>query len=313
MNRVLIVAQHDGDQLASATAKTLQCGRAIPDAQISIVVFADQGNLLAAQAAKLEGIYEVIVVNDVAHAHPLAAVIAPQLAELAVEYTHVFAPATTFGKDLLPRAAALIGAVQLSDIFEVASATVFRRFIHAGNALETVEVNAAVIFGTVRVASFVAANSAEKSVLVREYVPKVSSTSHTRFVSISGKSADRPDLQSAKYVVAGGRAFASAENFKQIYELANLLGAAVGASRAAVDSGFVPNELQVGQTGKTIAPQLYIAIGISGAIQHVAGIKDSKTIVAINMDADAPIFEIADIGLVADLFDVLPELKRAFK
>ncbi len=241
---------------------------------------------------------------------PLAATWAPQVAALAKGFTHVFGPSTTFGKDLMPRVAALLGAPQLSDIMAVESAQRFRRPVYAGNAILTVEVPADVqIVATVRVASFEASPGGGSAAI--ESIPlSIELPTHTRFVSVSCGSADRPDLQTARRVISGGRAFGSAEKFGLLYSLADKLGAAVGASRAAVDAGYAPNDLQVGQTGKIIAPELYIAIGISGAIQHLTGIKDARTIVAINKDAEAPIFEIADIGLVGDLFTILPELEK---
>jgi len=265
---------------------------------------------VAAQLAMLAGVGRVLLVENTAHAQPLAALIAPQLAELATGYTHVLAPATTFGKDLLPRVAALLGRAQVSDVMAVETATRFRRPIYAGNAIATVEVTALPVVATVRIASFAAVGPSAAPALIEAVRPATPLLTHTRFVSESVASGDRPDLQSARRVVAGGRGLGSAENFGHIHELAKALGAAVGASRAAVDSGFAANELQVGQTGKIIAPDLYLAIGISGAIQHLTGIKDARTIVAINKDPEAPIFEVADLGLVGDLFAILPELTQ---
>ena len=236
--------------------------------------------------------------------------LAPQVAKLAAGYTHVFGPSTTFGKDLMPRVAALLGVGQVSDIMGVGGSHSFTRPIYAGNAILTVEAPAdAVLVATVRVASFEAAAQGGSAV-IEKVDPGVALPTHTRFVSRSGATTGRPDLQSAARVVAGGRALGSADGFKIIYSLADKLGAAVGASRAAVDAGYVPNDLQVGQTGKIIAPELYFAIGISGAIQHMTGIKDARTIVAINKDGEAPIFEAADIGLVGDLFSIVPELEK---
>jgi len=286
----------------------LCCAAAIPEGEITVVVFAAEGRAIAEQVAMLAGVARVLLVNDVGHARPLAALIAPQLAELATGYTHVLAPATTFGKDLLPRAAALLGTSQVSDVMAVETATRFRRPIYAGNAIATVEVTALPVVATVRIASFQAVASGQSPAPIEVVRPSAPLPTHTRFVSQTVAGGDRPDLQSARRVVAGGRGLGSAEGFRQIEALAAALGAAVGASRAAVDSGFAPNELQVGQTGKIIAPDLYIAIGISGAIQHLTGIKDARTIVAINKDADAPIFDVADVGLVGDLFTILPEL-----
>ena len=308
MTKVLVVAEHDGRTVSSATARTLRCAATLPNAEIAVVVFAAGGAALAEHIATLEGVRRVLLVDNAAHAHPLAALIAPQLAELAAGYTHVLAPATTFGKDLLPRVAALLGTAQVSDVMAVETATRFRRPIYAGNAVATVEVDTAPVVATVRIASFQAVAAGQSSAPVEHAAPTAALPTHTRFVSQTVAAGDRPDLQSARRVVSGGRGLGSAENFKRIEALATLLGAAVGASRAAVDSGFAPNELQVGQTGKIIAPELYIAVGISGAIQHLTGIKDARTIVAINKDPEAPNFEVADIGLVGDLFAILPEL-----
>jgi electron transfer flavoprotein alpha subunit len=308
MNRILIVAEHDGSHLNAATAKCVSCAMQVPDAQVDVVVLGSAA--VAAQAATLAGVAQVVQVENPANDSQLAAVLAPQIAALVREgYTHVFGPSTTFGKDLMPRVAALLDAPQLSDIMAVESARRFRRPIYAGNVILTVEVEAdeQVIVATVRTASFAEVpRDGSASMIVSTL--QVTLPSHTRFVSMTKANTDRPDLQTAATVVSGGRALGSAEQFKLIEQLAATLGAAVGASRAAVDAGYAPNELQVGQTGKIISPQLYIAVGISGAIQHMTGIKDAKTIVAINKDPDAPIFQVADYGLVADLFKALPEL-----
>jgi len=310
MSRILIVAEHDGSHLNAATAKCVSCAVQVPDAQVDVVVLGSAA--VAAQAATLAGVAQVVQVENPANDSQLAAVLAPQIAALVREgYTHVFGPSTTFGKDLMPRVAALLDAPQLSDIMAVESARRFRRPIYAGNVVLIVEVEAdqPVIVATVRTASFgEVTRDGSATVLVRTL--QVALPSHTRFVSMTQANTDRPDLQTAATVVSGGRALGSAEQFKLIEQLAATLGAAVGASRAAVDAGYAPNELQVGQTGKIISPQLYIAVGISGAIQHMTGIKDAKTIVAINKDADAPIFESADLGLVGDLFSILPELTQ---
>jgi electron transfer flavoprotein alpha subunit len=310
VTKVLVVAEHDRRGVSPATARTLSCAAAIPGAEIAIVVFAAEGGALAEQLAALDGVGRVLLVDDIAHAHPLAALIAPQLAELAAGYTHVLAPATTFGRDLLPRVAALLGTSQVSDVMAVETATRFRRPIYAGNAIATVEVTALPAVATVRIASFQAVGAGPSRAPIEIVHPSAPLSTHTRFVAQNVAGSDRPDLQSARRVVAGGRGLGSAESFRRIETLAAVLGAAVGASRAAVDSGFAPNELQVGQTGKIIAPDLYVAIGISGAIQHLTGIKDARTIVAINKDPEAPIFEVADIGLVGDLFAILPELEE---
>ena len=311
INPILIVAEHDGARLNPSTAKCVTCAAAIPDAEITIAVAATQAGAVASEAAALKGVAHVLAVEHPSNAHLLAATLAPQIAALAGPFTHVLGPSTTFGKDLMPRVAALLDTAQISDIMAVESATRFRRPIYAGNAIVTVEVDAgAKVVGTVRTASFQAA-APGGSASVEKAAVNADIPSHTRFVSVSAAKSDRPDLQTASRVVSGGRALGSAETFqKTLYGLADKLGAAVGASRAAVDAGYAPNELQVGQTGKIIAPELYIAIGISGAIQHLTGIKDARTIVAINKDSEAPIFEVADIGLVGDLFQIIPELER---
>ena len=311
MSKILVIAEHDGKKLNQATARTVSCATRIAGADISIAVFASDAAAVAAQAAALAGVAHVIKITRAENAHPLAAVLAPQVVGLAAGYTHVLCGSTAFGKDLMPRVAALLGVPQISDVMSVEGPYKFKRPTYAGNALVTLEAPPAkTLVATVRLASFEAVGgggSADVSAVSVE----VALPSHTRFVSISAASSDRPDLASAAKVVSGGRALGSKENFQLIFSLAEKIGAAVGASRAAVDAGYAPNELQVGQTGKIIAPELYVAVGISGAIQHLTGIKDAKTIVAINKDGEAPIFEIADFGLVGDLFTVLPALEKA--
>ncbi|HEU4529758.1 MAG TPA: electron transfer flavoprotein subunit alpha/FixB family protein [Steroidobacteraceae bacterium] len=310
MSKILIVAEHDGARLNPSTAKCVSCARQIQGAEIVIAVLSAGKAEIATQAAQIEGVTRVLRVDSPANEHALAATWAPQIASLAQGFTHVFGPSTTFGKDLMPRVAALLDAPQLSDIMAVESATRFRRPVYAGNAILTVEVPAGTqVIATVRVASFEAAPAGGSASIESKSVDAALPT-HTRFVSVSGASTGRPDLQTASRVISGGRALGSADNFKILYSLADKLGAAVGASRAAVDAGYAPNDMQVGQTGKIIAPELYIAIGISGAIQHLTGIKDARTIVAINKDGEAPIFEVADIGLVGDLFTIVPELEK---
>jgi electron transfer flavoprotein alpha subunit len=309
VTNVLVVAEHDGRTLSRATAATLRCAADIAGAEIAVAVFAATGAAVADEAAALSGVHRVLLVEDARHARPLAALIAPQVAEISAGCTHVLAPATTFGKDLLPRVAALLGTTQVSEVMAVETPTRFRRPIYAGNAIATVEVEAPPVVATVRIASFRPVEAGSTRATVETVRPATALPTHTRFVSQTVGASERPELQSARRVVAGGRGLGNAENFVEVQALADLLGAAVGASRAAVDAGFAPNELQVGQTGKIIAPELYIALGISGAIQHLTGIKDARTIVAINKDPDAPIFEVADIGLVGDLFSILPDLK----
>ena len=254
----------------------------------------------------------MLLVDDERNANPTAAALAPQIVALADDgHSHVFGPSTTFGKDVMPRVAALLGVNQISDIMDVAGSHRFQRPIYAGNVVITVEAPAEqTVVATVRTASYQAVGSADP-VAVRASTTEAEIPSHTRFVSVSSGESERPDLQTAAKVVSGGRALGSSESFSIIYDLADALGAGVGASRAAVDAGYVPNDMQVGQTGKIIAPDLYVAVGISGAIQHLTGIKDAGTIVAINKDEDAPIFEVADFGLVGDLFKIVPELTKA--
>jgi len=311
MARVLVVAEHDGAVLNPSTAKCVSCARDLHPECIAVAVFCADGAAVAEQVARLAGITKVLRVKHPANAAPLAATLAPQVASLASAYTHVFGPSTTFGKDLMPRVAALLGVGQISDVMSVAGEYRFKRPVYAGNAIVTVEAATdRPLVATVRMASYAAVASAGP-VPIELTELQTDVPSHTRFVELHAGNAERPDLQTASRVVAGGRALGSARNFELIYALADRLGAAVGASRAAVDSAYVANDLQVGQTGKIIAPELYFAIGISGAIQHLTGIKDAGTIVAINKDPDAPIFEVADIGLVADLFRVIPELLDA--
>jgi electron transfer flavoprotein alpha subunit len=303
MTAVLVIAEHAGGRLNGSTAKCVKAAEALAAAQIVVAVFAEPGSTVPAQAAALAGVSRVLHVSHEANAHPLAATLAPQVAEIADPFTHLLGPSTTFGKDVMPRVAALLGAPQVSDVMAIESATRFRRPIYAGNAITSVEVAADTkIVATIRTASFEAA-AVGGGATVETVSPKAALPTHTRFVGLTAAGGDRPDLQSATRVISGGRALASSDAFKLIYSLADKIGAAVGASRAAVD-------MQVGQTGKIIAPELYIAIGISGAIQHLTGIKDARTIVAINKDAEAPIFEVADIGLVGDLFTIVPELEK---
>jgi electron transfer flavoprotein alpha subunit len=311
MSKILVIAEHDGKKLNQATARCVTCAQQVPGAEITVAVFAADPAAVAAQAAALAGVARVVTVAAAHNAHALAAVLAPQIVELAAGYTHVFGASTSFGKDVMPRVAALLGVPQISDAMAVEGAYRFKRPTYAGNAIVTLEAPAGrTVVATVRTASFEAAGGGGSAAISAATLGAAVPT-HTRFVSISAASSDRPDLASAPKVVSGGRALGSKENFEIIFKLAEALGAAVGASRAAVDAGYAPNELQVGQTGKIIAPELYVAIGISGAIQHLTGIKDAKTIVAINKDGEAPIFEVADFGLVADLFQVVPELQKA--
>ena len=314
MSKILIVGEHDGKTLNPATAKCVTCAKAIAGAEISIALLGADPAAVAAQAAEIAGVKSVIRVDRPENEHPLAATFAPQIVALAEGYSHLFGPSTSFGKDLMPRVAALLGVPQISDLMAVEGAHRFRRPIYAGNAIVTVEADPArKLVATVRVASFEAAGTGGGSASIESKAVNASLPTHTRYIGAKSGSTDRPDLQTASKVVSGGRALGSAENFKILFSFADKIGAAVGASRAAVDAGYAPNEMQVGQTGKIISPEMYIAIGISGAIQHLTGIKDARTIVAINKDAEAPIFEVADYGLVGDLFEIVPELGKLLK
>ena len=311
MSRVLIIAEHLNGQLNSATARCVTCAQALNAESIDVLVLSHAGQAIAEQTSKISGVSKVLFADNAANEHAIAQILAPQIADVAKNYSHVFGPSTTFGKDLMPCVAALLGVAQVSDVMSVESQHTFKRPIYAGNAIITVTAPAdKTVVATVRTASWPAA-AMNGSATVEAVAVSATLPTHTRFVSLQQGKSDRPDLQSASKVVSGGRALGSAENFAVIYSLADKLGAAVGASRAAVDAGYVPSELQVGQTGKIISPALYIAVGISGAIQHLTGIKDAGTIVAINKDGEAPIFEIADFGLVGDLFQILPELEKA--
>ena len=311
MAKVLIIAEHDGSALNPSTAKCVSCAAAIDGAEIDIAVLAASAADVAAQAAGISSVNRVLTIERPENEHAVTAVLAPQVAAMAGGYSHIFGPSTTFGRDLMPHVAALLGVNQVSDIMSVEGSHSFKRPVYAGNAIVTVEAPAdTLLVATVRVASWPAA-AGGNSASIEAGDASVEVPSHTRYLGLESAASDRPDLQTATKVVAGGRALGSEEQFGLIYTLADALGGAVGASRAAVDAGYCPNELQVGQTGKIIAPELYIAIGISGAIQHLTGIKDAGTIVAINKDEEAPIFEVADIGLVGDLFQIVPELTTA--
>ena len=309
--KVLVVAEHLDGKLIAATARCVAAAQALSPEAIDVLVLAADAAAVATEAARLSGVARVLAVSNPANEHAVAQVQAPQVAQLAAGYSHVFGPSTTFGKDLMPCVAALLGVPQVSDLMAVEGERTFKRPIYAGNAIVTVEAPAGqTVVATVRTASWPEV-ARDGSAAVEATTVDATLPAHTRYVSLAAGKSDRPDLQSAKRVVSGGRGVGSKENFAIIYQLADKLGAAVGASRAAVDAGYVPHELQVGQTGKIIAPELYVAVGISGAIQHLTGIKDAGTIVAINKDADAAIFEVADIGLVGDLFAILPELEAS--
>ncbi len=309
MSRTLIIAEHDGINLNPSTSKCASCAAAIGH-EFDIIVMGASIGEVAGQAAAIDGASAVIAVDAEHLANPLAVNHASEVVALADGYSHILGPSTTYGRDLMPRIAALLGVNQLSDISAVEDAYHFKRPIYAGNAI--VDVHApenAKLVATARVASWKAAGEGGSAAVENRSASSAASP-HTRYVKLESGGGERPDLQTASRVVSGGRGLASKENFEIIYELADLVGGGAGASRAAVDAGYCPNDMQVGQTGKIISPDLYMAFGISGAIQHITGIKDAGTIVAINKDADAPIFEVADIGLAADLFTVIPELKQ---
>lgn len=311
MAKILIIAEHDGTALNPVTGKCVACAAGIDGAEIDVLVLAESAADVAAEAASIDGVSRVLTAQRAENANAVAAFQAPQVVALAGGYSHVFGPSTTFGKDLMPRVAALLGVNQVSDIMSVEGAYSFKRPIYAGNAVVSVEAPAdKTLVATVRSASYQAPGN-DNSAAIEAADCAVELPVHTRFIGAQSGDSDRPDLQTAARVVAGGRALGSEENFDLVNKLADALGAGIGSSRAAVDAGYIAPETQIGQTGKIIAPDLYIAVGISGAIQHITGIKDAGTIVAINKDAEAPIFEVADIGLVADLFVALPELTEA--
>lgn len=305
---ILVVAEHDGKNITPATRAAIGAAQKI-GSDIDLLLCGHQIAAVIAAAKTLAGLRKILVEDDALYEHPLAENIAPFIAEHAAAYSHVLAPATSQGKDVMPRVAALLDVQQISEITAVISADTFVRPIYAGNALETVQSLDKIKVITVRGTSFDKVADGGNAEVVD--VPAVPTQSISRFVGMQGVKSDRPELTSARVVVSGGRGVGSKENFAIIDKLAAKLNAAVGASRAAVDAGYVPNDYQVGQTGKVVAPELYIAVGISGAIQHLAGMKESKVIVAINKDENSPIFEIADYGLVGDLFQILPELEAA--
>ena len=309
MSRTLIIAEHDGSNLNPSTAKCASCATAIGH-PFDIVVMGSSIADIGSEAAAIDGAETVITIDADHLTNPLAAEQAAEIAAMAETYSHILGPSTTYGRDLMPRIAALLGVNQVSDISDVEGSHHFKRPIYAGNAIIDVQAPESVkLVATVRVASWKAVGDTGGAAVESRDASSSAST-HTRYVGLKSGGGERPDLQTASRVISGGRAIGSEENFELVYSLADLIGAGTGASRAAVDAGYCPNDMQVGQTGKIIAPELYIAFGISGAIQHITGIKDAGTIVAVNKDADAPIFEVADIGLTADLFTVIPEMKK---
>lgn len=303
---VLVIAEHDNSHIATATLNTAAAARQI-DPDVHLAIFGTDCGAAADSAAKIHGIKKVLKSDSPACAHFLPETLAPAIARLAGAYSHILFPATSFGKNLAPRVAALLDSQQISEIISIESPDTFRRPIYAGNAIATVKSSDAIKILTIRATAFEPLK-AEGGQATIEDLPAPAAAETVKFIGAELSQSERPELGAARIVVSGGRALGSAENFALIERLADKLGAAIGASRAAVDAGYAPNDWQVGQTGKVVAPDLYIAIGISGAIQHVAGMKDSKIIVAINKDPEAPIFQIADYGLAGDLFAIVPEL-----
>lgn len=303
----LVVAEHDNNTLKPATLNALAAAKEIARDEVDIIVAGKDCRGVAEAAAQVPGVRRVLLAEDAAYEHGLPENLAPLVVKLAENYSHVLAPATTAGKNLMPRTAALLDVMQISDISAVVSPNTFVRPIYAGNALATVQSKDPIKVITVRGTAFPPGEATGGSAPI-ETVASTGEAGLSQFVRAELSKSERPELTSARIIISGGRGMQSGDNFHLLEKVADRLGAAVGASRAAVDAGFVPNDYQVGQTGKIVAPELYIAVGISGAIQHLAGMKDSKVIVAINKDEEAPIFQIADYGLVGDLFKILPEL-----
>jgi electron transfer flavoprotein alpha subunit len=305
---VLVLADHDNGQLSGATLNTVTAASQI-GGDIHILVAGDSSGDVAKAAAAVVGVAKVLVASDESLGHGIAENVAPLIQEMASGYSHLLAPATTTGKNIMPRVAALLDVMQISDIVQVVDANTFQRPIYAGNALATVTTDEAIKIVTVRSTAFEAAAADGGSARIEDATAG-SDAGLSSYVKSELSSSERPELTSAPIVISGGRGMQDGSNFAMLEKVADKLGAAVGASRAAVDAGFVPNDYQVGQTGKVVAPDLYVAVGISGAIQHLAGMKDSKVIVAINKDDEAPIFQVADFGLVADLFEAVPEFEK---
>ncbi len=304
---VLVIAEHNNQKINANTKQVVEAAKGL-GGEIHILIAGKGCDAAAAEAAKLENVKKVLVADDGAYENLLAENIAALVTDLAKNYSHILAPSSTFGKDFMPRVAALLDVAQISDVMKIRDADTFVRPIYAGNALATVKSKDKIKIMTIRTSSFSRCGEGGSGAV--EKIGGKGAANLSTFVSKEETKSERPELTTARVVISGGRGLGSKENFKIIEKIADKLGAAIGASRAAVDAGYVPNDYQVGQTGKIIAPDLYIAVGISGAIQHLAGMKDSKVIVAINKDENAPIFEIADYGLVADLFQVLPELEK---
>lgn len=306
---ILVIAEHDNQALKGATLNTVTAATSLPG-EVHVLVAGTGCSAAADAAAAVEGVAKVLLADQTAYEHSLPENLAPLVVEIAGDYDYILVPSTTTGKNLLPRIAALLDVQPISDVMSVVDTDTFKRPIYAGNVIATVKTRDAKKLMTIRTTSFDAAPVTGGSAVV-EAISAAHESGTSSFVGEELAKLDRPELTSAKVVVSGGRGLQNGENFQLLYSLADKLGAAVGASRAAVDAGFVPNDMQVGQTGKIVAPDLYIAVGLSGAIQHLAGMKDSRVIVAINKDEDAPIFQVADYGLVADLFQAIPELEKA--
>ena len=306
---ILVIAEHDNNELKGSTLNTVSAATQI-GGDVTLLVVGSESSTAAQQGSKIDGVKSVVHVDDPIYKNFLAEDIGNLVVSVADGFNYILAPATTFGKNFLPRVAAKLDVQQISDIISVESEDTFKRPIYAGSCIATVKSSDSVKVITVRTTAFDAAQISDSSVSV-DQGSAVDSLNKSNFVSDEIAESDRPELTAAEVIVSGGRALGSSDNFKIIEDLADKLGAAVGASRAAVDAGYVPNDYQVGQTGKIVAPNLYIAIGISGAIQHLAGMKDSKVIVAINKDEDAPIFQVADYGLVGDLFEAVPEITNS--
>lgn len=308
---ILILVEHDNLEVKASTFNTVTAARQLGDDLHGLVIGTGCGEVASA-AAKINGIDKILLVDSAEFEHGLVENVAVVVAELASNYTHVLAPASTFGKNLMPRVAAMLDVQQVSDISSILSEDTFVRPIYAGNALATVQSLDSIKLITVRTTTFDAAeaNGSDASI---EKLDSSANAGLSEFLRHDLTRSERPELTTAKIVISGGRGMQSGENFQMLERVADHLGAAVGASRAAVDAGYVPNDYQVGQTGKVVAPDLYIAVGISGAIQHLAGMKDSKVIVAINKDEEAPIFQVSDFGWVVDLFDAIPELEQALR
>lgn len=306
--KTLVIAEHDNGALKPETSKTINAAVKM-GFPVDVLIAGNSLSTMSAQVASIDGVANVLVADNSVYEHQLAESMADLVLSLSGNYSHIVASATTTGKNFMPRVAALLDVAQISEIIAVVDADTFKRPIYAGNAIATVKSLDSKKVITVRASSFDL--QGEQSVVAVTNIDTVSDSQLSRFVSVEQTESERPELTAATVVISGGRGMQNGENFALLNGIADKLGAAIGASRAAVDAGFVPNDMQVGQTGKIVAPNLYIAVGISGAIQHLAGMKDSKVIVAINKDPDAPIFQVADYGLVADLFDVLPELEQA--